>query len=262
MLSTLSDSEKTSLLRRKQRGKKEREGKERKGEERKQTCSHCQQKRTSSSHSRQPYKPDDWIVFASLHDVQCSSLPDCPTSYIHINKPHQHTSPPSSSRLTFTPSQNASRLHITAPKQHVMSPSDAIYPPVLHTGFATRSLPVRASYSSPAPADCSVFRYLQRRAALCSQHHFFAWSRTRSRFGFNISSRKCSKLGARRRWAAAVGCRKLGGVGQSLREVDGSDSEQGQLCTFHRPVQSERHSLVLLCSHTCAGQFPLSLHAQ
>ena len=116
-----------------------------------------------------------------------------------------------------------------------MSPSDAIYPPFLHTGFATRSLPVRASYFAPTPADCPVFRWLQRSAALRPQHHFLARPRTRSQFGFDLSSGERSKLGPRRRRAAAVGRRKSGGVGQSFREVDGSDSKQGQSCNVSQP---------------------------
>lgn len=129
-----------------------------------------------------------------------------------------------------------------------MSPSDAIYPPFLHPGFATRSLPVRASHSAPTPADCPVFRWLQRRAALCPQHHFLARPRTRSQFRFDLSCGERSKLGARRRRAAAVGCRKSGGAGQSFRKVDGSDSEQGQSCNVSQPCpKSARRSLVPLC---------------
>ena len=62
-----------------------------------------------------------------------------------------------SSQLQNQP-KNASGLTVTAPEQHVMSPPDAIYPPLLYTGFATRSFPVRASYSPSAPADRPVIR--------------------------------------------------------------------------------------------------------
>ena len=114
-----------------------------------------------------------------------------------------------------------------------MSPSNAIYPPLLYTGFATRSLPVRASYSSPTPADRSLFRKFQCYTTLCSQYHLLPRPRTRPQFCFNLSSSERGELGAGRRWAVATGRGKLGGVRQSLREVDGSNSKSGQSCTFH-----------------------------
>ena len=223
----------------------------------------------SSSHSRQPYEANDWItlhVCTSFHDSQGSA----PTTtlltarhHITLSRKEVKISPqPFSSHFSFKTSQYASRLPIATPEQHVMSPSDAIYPSFLYTGFATRSLSVRASYPSPTPADRSVFWELQRRAALCSQHHFLARPRTRSQLGFNLSSSKCSKLGARRRRATAVGCRKSSGVGQSLREVNGGDSEQGQSCTFDSPVPRERPSLFLLCFRGYLAIFCCSLHTQ
>lgn len=179
-------------------------------------------RKASSSHSRQPYKPNDWISLRALRTFFTTLSPPIFSAGRLPLYPHQilkridifDSLPQVVSAWKFP--QNASGLPITAPEQHVMSPPNAIYPPLLYTGLATRSLPVRTSHSSPTPADRPVLRWLQRRPALCSQHHFLARARARSHFGFNLSSSECSKFGARGRRAAAVGCRKFGRLGQSL----------------------------------------------